>query len=518
MTEESSGEEAQPAKPAGNAFLDKFKGFDIKKIGGVEWDQSKVLYLMAMIGFFCLTLFLLAAFVAPFWERFVLILNHRFAMFCGFVACGAVLMGVPIKLGQVLKEKRDLTEIKGLPAWITLSAGWYIVLFILMQLLTAGGLPGLLSKRAAWLPGQVFGTESAITNIFSQSFGMGGVLGWHAPVKRDATAVSKLSAVLTTGTQEDLKKLLKEYPVLLRYRAEGEHNDAFKMVLSAQKPKLLEVFIKEIDIDATDAKGNGFLHLATERRSGAGPARMFKVLVDAGCDIEHKNEEGFTALHACTSGPRFILPIDYLLFKKANINATDNLGRTPLHLSAINREPEQVKLLIARGADVTIKDDAGLTPLEAAKAQLTEYCVKQKTTPDKAPAVYKTTIHYLEHVDDIKAHMAPSEWKALQSKKGTMWHYDPTSWNWLGTDLEFQFRLTKGEEVLKEQKIRVTPKGEKFVLHYSTQPPELKKLSSGASKILNDFIATLPKQNVPRTDPRWTANPDFDWVEAFDKK
>ena len=50
----------------------------------------------------------------------------------------------------------------------------------------------------------------------------------------------------------------------------------------------------------------------------------------------------------------------------ADINSKDERGRTPLHIAALNDRADAVSALIAAGADVNAKDERGQTPLHLA--------------------------------------------------------------------------------------------------------------------------------------------------------
>lgn len=49
-----------------------------------------------------------------------------------------------------------------------------------------------------------------------------------------------------------------------------------------------------------------------------------------------------------------------------NVNASDALGRTPLHMAVFYAHPRTAALLIASSADVNARDRVGMTPLHAA--------------------------------------------------------------------------------------------------------------------------------------------------------
>ena len=98
-----------------------------------------------------------------------------------------------------------------------------------------------------------------------------------------------------------------------------------------------------------------------------------KLLLDHKADINATNEDGRTPLHyASLSTDVGVLKL--LLANHAEVNPRDRRsynppylglgGRTPLHYAASYRRTDVAELLLAAGADVNAQDDAGKTPLQ----------------------------------------------------------------------------------------------------------------------------------------------------------
>ena len=83
-----------------------------------------------------------------------------------------------------------------------------------------------------------------------------------------------------------------------------------------------------------------------------------KYLINAGADVKIKDSGGTDALLiASEMGPDGLEVIDMLLDKGANINSKDENGWTPImHTVNVNLSLNTARLLIKRGADLTVKD------------------------------------------------------------------------------------------------------------------------------------------------------------------
>ena len=85
-------------------------------------------------------------------------------------------------------------------------------------------------------------------------------------------------------------------------------------------------------------------------------------LLNQGIEIDVKQlSTGTTVLMLASSYPGYDDMVEYLILNGANVNASDNNGKTPLIWAASN-SLESAKLLITHGADVNTKANDGMTP------------------------------------------------------------------------------------------------------------------------------------------------------------
>ncbi|XP_059169888.1 serine/threonine-protein phosphatase 6 regulatory ankyrin repeat subunit A-like [Physella acuta] len=106
-------------------------------------------------------------------------------------------------------------------------------------------------------------------------------------------------------------------------------------------------------------------------------AKIAKYLIDNKANVNIKNNEGDTVLHLAVEhglhNNNYML-LHELAQKSANINETNNAGRTPLFYA---NNAQVVELLVEKGSDVDIQDKNGETALHLA------------TKHDKSSAVYQ---------------------------------------------------------------------------------------------------------------------------------
>jgi hypothetical protein len=93
-------------------------------------------------------------------------------------------------------------------------------------------------------------------------------------------------------------------------------------------------------------------------------------LVEQGANIHAtaKNEMAVQPIHAAAAGTDSSLAIlAFLLERGANANARQGGDFTPLHTAAQNNDSAMADLLLAHGADPTLANDEGKTPLDLAQ-------------------------------------------------------------------------------------------------------------------------------------------------------
>lgn len=104
---------------------------------------------------------------------------------------------------------------------------------------------------------------------------------------------------------------------------------------------------------------------------------IFKLLLEAGADLHHRNMLGDTVLFsACDHGA--LEHTRLLLTHGAKVNTENDFSQTPLHAAALGRHAQIVELLLAAGAEVDRRDWLGNTALHLT--------MSGKLTPGDVPA------------------------------------------------------------------------------------------------------------------------------------
>nr|WP_217344644.1 ankyrin repeat domain-containing protein [Noviherbaspirillum sp. L7-7A]MBV0878809.1 ankyrin repeat domain-containing protein [Noviherbaspirillum sp. L7-7A] len=126
--------------------------------------------------------------------------------------------------------------------------------------------------------------------------------------------------------------------------------------------KVFELLLntKEVNLDARARNGDSALMIAAYK----GKYDAVKTLLDRGAE---PNQTGWAALHyAAAIGSNPIVQL--LLDRSAYIDAESPNQTTPIMMAARGGHILTVKLLLDEGADLTLKNGAGMTALDFARA------------------------------------------------------------------------------------------------------------------------------------------------------
>ena len=94
------------------------------------------------------------------------------------------------------------------------------------------------------------------------------------------------------------------------------------------------------------------------------PAACFKLLRDAGANLDAVTRRGYTPLHVSLH----FINVE-LVEAGANVNAASDVGNTALHYAASRRSLACVEVLLAAGADVNVRSTNWGTPFGTALAR-----------------------------------------------------------------------------------------------------------------------------------------------------
>ena len=107
---------------------------------------------------------------------------------------------------------------------------------------------------------------------------------------------------------------------------------------------------------------------ALHRAAKAGDLDGLKTALEAGVDVDARDDQGWTALmYAANKG--YTLLVQLLLQDRAEVDIRAPDGATALFIAVLHGHVELVELLMKEGADIFVRGPKGRTPLEIAQMQ-----------------------------------------------------------------------------------------------------------------------------------------------------
>ncbi|KKT23685.1 MAG: hypothetical protein UW09_C0003G0207 [candidate division TM6 bacterium GW2011_GWF2_43_87] len=175
-------------------------------------------------------------------------------------------------------------------------------------------------------------------------------------------ATKKLLAAAKTMNITELKDLIENKKADAN-AVDKDQKTLLELVVEGGSFAMVEYLVKTVGVDVNAARAvyASPLHSAAE----LGKLDIVKFLFENGAYI-NQSKLGFTPLFSAVQGGNLDV-ISYLIdVAKADVNAVDQWGTTPLHKAIRSNQLEAVKLLVKKGADVNQKTKHFGTPLFSA--------------------------------------------------------------------------------------------------------------------------------------------------------
>lgn len=436
---------------------------------------------------------------APWWKIWNQTVGSTAGLVTGAISLFVAFFVMPMMMARVLVKK---TKIKKTP-WLPMLVGCNLLFWGALWL--AGvNLKSRYQSHGAWLLKETLGSESRVVGLARDWFGLGAGESLPAGVEPSSEVTNEVlmdTSLLISGAElEKLSEMIDQHPELLTYYDDPQINWMLAEALKNPRKDTLEL-LKSKGVSLEAGPRGGPLNWAAKSSDGAG-ARI-KLLVDAGADAKSVDENGNTPLHEVAGQLVYAVPVgDYLLAKGADINARNVNHETPLHLSVSKGDWKGTAALVVRGADTSLTNKDGQTPLDLLRYMMSPDFKWQTSHLD-----LEQKLSVLEDPDRMRARNERN-WEPLMTDKDGDWELDTNSGRRLSQNVGFEIRTTDGSRELLVQ-MREDGRVETYSGQFVDDPEVVARIKELAQE--------LPAKNVPLVEPRrlptdW--NEDR-WNEAF---
>jgi ankyrin repeat protein len=206
-----------------------------------------------------------------------------------------------------------------------------------------------------------------------------------------------LKAGMPAGTRDE------ETHTALMWAAEAGRDTVVALLLAAganPNDRIRRRQLIEIPFLSSPREHAGWTALVFAIRSGHGG--IVRRLVGTGADVHAVDPEGGFGMADLACMENDLEMVEILLARGAPVDHLDNMGRTALHLAAQNGNPEMVRLLIDRKADVNVRSHVRPeTPrtlaAQGGQAEVVELLLAAGADPDAVDHFGRTALIYAEN-------------------------------------------------------------------------------------------------------------------------